>query len=227
LINPSNVGPAFLQLVSELETSLGRFREALAAEYGVDPIDSTPVGLGERQEAIARLSELFSDTGLTAGEISTKVKYDESNTYNVLSSLEKAGILELVRNSSPRRWRLADRHRRDRILLASHVIKDGEWTTYGDVAVAATGNKNAARAVGRIAAKHPSFANPHRVIQVGGLIPPGWRGFGGGPEECERRLKAEKVKFIDGKANPGQRITWEEIETRLKAHEASQSAVNC
>jgi alkylated DNA nucleotide flippase Atl1 len=137
----------------------------------------------------------------------------------VLNSLEKTGLVETVPDSSPKRWRLAERHLRDPILKASRVIRVDEWTTYGDIAIAVGGNKNGARAVGRVAATHPAFANPHRVINQGGIINPSWRGMGGGPEECRRRLESEKVRFAGDAADPKCRISWEEIDERLRAVE--------
>lgn len=154
--------------------------------------------------------------------MSRDADYDEANTYTVLNALEASGLLEVVPGSTPRRWRLALSHRRNKVLRASRVIESGEWTTYGDVAVAVTGHRNAARAVGRMAARHPAFANPHRVIKEGGVIPPGWQGYGGGPEECRRRLEAEAVRFVGEVADPSQRLTWEVIDQRLAAAEADE-----
>jgi alkylated DNA nucleotide flippase Atl1 len=214
----SRIGLAILGLVTEFEGALGRLREQLAAEYGHEPEVEQPALRGERQEAIAQLPGLFSTLGMPAGEISREASYDEANTYTVLNSLTKNGLLEVVPDSTPRRWRLALEHRRNKILRASTMVGRGEWTTYGDLAVAAAGNKLAARAVGRMAAKHPAFANPHRVINAGGVIPPGWQATWGGPEECRRRLEEEEVRFLpDGTAAPRQRITWEVIEERLGA----------
>jgi alkylated DNA nucleotide flippase Atl1 len=212
----TTLGPALVQFLSDVENAVIRLRDQLAAEFAVAPVGAEPVVRGERQESIARLPELAGEQGLTAGEISRKVEYDEANTYTVLSALEKTGLLERV-EGSPRRWRLAGVHRRDPILRASGVIGHGEWTTYGDIAVAAAGNKNVARAVGRLAAKHPAFANPHRVMQAGGTINPGWSGSGGGREKCRQMLEGEGIAFHDDHADPRKRIGWEEIEARVRA----------
>lgn len=216
----SGIGPAVLQFLRDHELAVGKLREQLAAKLGHEP--EQPAVRGERQKEIARLPGFFSIKGLTAGEVSREANYDEANTYTVLDALVESGLLEVVPGSSPRRWRLALEHRRNKMLSASRVIEAGEWTTYGNVAVAVTGHRNAARAVGRMAARHPAFANPHRVIMEGGSIPPGWEGYGGGPEECRRRLEAEGVRFIDDLAEPTQRITWEVIEQRVAALEADE-----
>ena len=134
----------------------------------------------------------------------------------MLAALEKADLLEQVAGASPKQWRLTVKHRRDRILRASRVIRRGEWTTYGDIAIAVADNVRLARTVGRVAAKNPAFANPHRVLKSGGLIPPDWRDDDGqGPEECERRLRAEGMQFEGDAAPAGSRIGWEEIKSRL------------
>jgi alkylated DNA nucleotide flippase Atl1 len=172
---------------------------------------------GAWQKKIAPLAGFSQAQGLTAPEVAREVGYDEANTYTVLASLEKSGLLEQIDGASPKRWRLADKHRSDRILLASHVIEKGEWTTYGDVAGAVSGNVKHARSVARVASTNPAFANPHRVLNVGGKIHPDWHDDEGrGPEECERRLREDGVGFVDGKAQ-GNRIDYETINERLAA----------
>jgi O6-methylguanine-DNA--protein-cysteine methyltransferase len=46
---------------------------------------------------------------------------------------------------------------------ARAASRAGEWTTYGDMAIAVSDNIRLARTVGRVAAKNPAFANPHRI----------------------------------------------------------------
>jgi alkylated DNA nucleotide flippase Atl1 len=184
-------------------------------DEGLD--ESTPTVRGTWQKKIAPLAGFALAQGLTAGEVAREVGYDEANTHTVLASLEKSGLLEQVSGTSSKRWRLADRHRRDRILRASHVIGEGEWTTYGDVAAAVSGNVLHARSVARVASTNPAFANPHRVLSAGGKIHPDWHDDEGrGPDECERRLREDGVDFIDGKAQ-GTRIDYETMKERLAA----------
>ena len=190
----------------------------LAALLEEDVVDPAPALRGAWQRKIARLTGLSLERGMTGGEVAREAEYDEANTYTVLAALEKASLLEQVEGAAPKRWRLTVTHRRDRILRASRVIGRGEWTTYGDIAIAVADNVRLARAVGRVAAKNPAFASPHRVLKQGGLIPPDWRDDDDrGPEECERRLRAEGIEFNAAAASPKFRVGWEEIKGRLAA----------
>lgn len=190
-----------------------------AARLGamIDDIVDEPVPSvrGAWQRKIAPLAGFARELGLTAGEVAREADYDEANTYAVLAGLEKGGLLEEIPETSPKRWRLAEKHRRNMILRASHVIREGEWTTYGDIAAAVSGNVNQSRSVARIASTNPAFANPHRVLNVGGRINPDWHDDQGrGPEECERRLTEEGIRFVEGKAQAG-RIDYDTIKQRL------------
>jgi alkylated DNA nucleotide flippase Atl1 len=111
--------------------------------------------------------------------------------------------------------RLPIEPRDDRILRAARVIPEGYWTAYGEIAVAATGSGMAARAVGRSAARNPSFPNAWRVIHADGSIPDGWGRGSGGPARCRELLEAEGVTFINGRADPKKKILAEEIEMLL------------
>jgi alkylated DNA nucleotide flippase Atl1 len=62
---------------------------------------------------------------------------------------------------------VAEKYRRDRMLRVTHLVRPGEWTTYGDVAVAAFNNWRMARAVGQSAQRNPAFNAPHRVLSKG------------------------------------------------------------
>jgi alkylated DNA nucleotide flippase Atl1 len=104
--------------------------------------------------------------------------------------------------------------RTERILRAAGVVPRGRWTSYGEIAMAATGT-NAARAVGGTAARNPAFPAPWRVIYADGSIPEGWGAGDGGPERCRRLLEAENVRFVNGRADPAQKLLWEEIELLL------------
>ena len=204
-------------LMRSIERATAEAGSALAGmlDDGVD--EPTLAVRGTWQKKIAPLAGFSLAKGLTAPEVAREVGYDEANTYTVLASLEKSGLLEQIHGTSPKRWRLADIHRSDRILRASHVIEKGEWATYGDVAAAVSGNVNHARSVARVASTNPAFANPHRILSAGGKIHPDWHDDEGrGPEECERRLREEGVGFVDGKAQ-GTRIDYETIQERLAA----------
>lgn len=99
----------------------------------------------------------------------------------------------------------------DAILLVSRLLAPGEWTTYGDVAVAA-GRMGAARLVGRLAAVHPGFANAHRVLAAGGRIS---RPDVAAAARCRRALEAEGVGFTGRRADPARRVGWNELRGRL------------
>jgi alkylated DNA nucleotide flippase Atl1 len=205
-----------LNLFRGIERATAEAASSIAALLEEDVSEEAPAVKGVWQRKIARLPGLSVEHGMTAGEVAREVEYDEANTYTVLAALEKSGLLELI-PGSPKRWRLAVKHRRDRILRASRVTRRGEWTTYGDVAIAVADNVRLARTVGRVAAKNAAFSNPHRVLNKGGVVPPEWKDDDGrGPEECERRLREENVPFEeDGRAAPSARIGWEEIKARL------------
>jgi hypothetical protein len=57
--------------------------------------------------------------------------------------------------------------------MASRV-REGEWTTYGDISIAVRGDTKAARGVGRAAAALRNFRHPERVLMEGGVINPRW-----------------------------------------------------
>jgi alkylated DNA nucleotide flippase Atl1 len=164
-----------------------------------------------------RLAGLGLERGMTTREISSESGLeDEPNAEKVLAQLEKNGRIERVEGATPKRWRLTRDQRRNRILRASRLVPVGRWTSYGDVAIAVSGNIRAARAVSRVAAKDPAFANPHRVLEKAGTIPPGWRDDEDrGPEECEARLKRENIELIDGRAPRELRMSHDELRALL------------
>src|SRR5437868_13618434 len=103
----------------------------------------------------------------------------------------------------------------ERVLAASRLVLPGEWTTYGDLGAAATGGRFAARLVARLAARHPDFANAHRVLGSGGVVV-----RGAGAEVAARsardRLLAEGVPFRGAVADPSRRVRWVELRGRLR-----------
>jgi alkylated DNA nucleotide flippase Atl1 len=109
--------------------------------------------------------------------------------------------------------------RQNTILRASRIIPEGYWTAYGEIGAAATGNRRSHRLVARLAAHDPAFSTPWRVLHADGSIADGWRGRGGGPEKCRELLEAEGVRFIDGRADPAQKILADEIELLLTGAE--------
>jgi alkylated DNA nucleotide flippase Atl1 len=218
IMNNSQAGSvpadAIVDFLGAIERAIGQLRRRTLVAGEVPAEDERVVLRGDRQEEIARLPDFFDDAGLTAQDVADKAGYDEANTYSVLKSLEKAGVLEVI-EGSPRRWRHAEKHRTNEVLRAGLVLQRGEWSTYGDFSVAVYGNKGGARAVGRIAATNPAFPNAYRVLDQHGRVKPDWSGYGGGPERCRELLESEGVSFEDDRADRAKRIYPEEIESRL------------
>jgi alkylated DNA nucleotide flippase Atl1 len=199
-----------------LERAYGEFAQSLAATIGDDVIE-LPALRGSVQRRIAALPNLATIEGMTASKVAAELNHDDANTYTALNGLEKTGLVETIEGVNPRRWRLTEKHRRNRVLRLSRLIPEGRWTTYGDFSIAVYGNVRMAIAVGRVAAKNPAFANPHRVLKAGGVVDDDWRDEKGrGPEECKRRLTKEKVWLASKDvANPKLTLKWDELEGLL------------
>jgi alkylated DNA nucleotide flippase Atl1 len=216
--------PIFLRLASDLERAFGRARESLEAELKPERKVEVPAVSGSRQRQIASLPGLFNPRGMTAPEISRATNYDGPNTYTVLEALTRIGLLELI-DGTPRRWRIAEKYRRDRMLRVTHLVHSGEWTTYGDIAVAAFNNWRMARAVGQSAQHNPAFNAPHRVLSKGGTIAPEWTdGQGGDMTTCRQLLEDEGVSFNGNRANPAHYVGFQELTERLQRAEDEDAA---
>ncbi len=175
---------------------------------------------GRVQKRIVALPEMYAEAGVSAGDIARRLDYDEANTYGVLKSLTEANVVEEVRGEKPRRWRMAVKHRRARVLRMSRLVPDGRWTTYGDFSIAVYENVKMAITVGRVAARNPAFVNPHRVLGSGGVIKDSWEDDKGrGPEECERRLREDGIEVKDRVADRERFIGWEELKELLERDE--------
>lgn len=216
---------AKIKLHRALERAHGDYAQSLAAELGEDVVEA-PVLRGAVQRRIAALPNLATIKGMTAGEIAGELDHDEANTYTAVNGLQKLDMVEVIEGSNPRRWRLTTKHRRNRVLRLSRLIPAGRWTTYGEFSIAVYDNVKTAITIGRVAAKNPAFANPHRVLAAGGFVNSAWSdGRGGGPEECKRRLTEENV-WLAGKdiANPKLLLGWEELKLLLKEAEAGEDS---
>ena len=211
---------ALAALAISIAEDLQRFANAIrepALTEGEEDEASELSGMGPRQRQAYDLLRRVSAEGIKTSELAEAMQYDVPNTYLTLKSLVNRGLVEMVPGSSPQRWRpIRGRGSSAPYIAAAHLIRPGEWVTYGDVSIAVRGDDRAARAVGRAAATLPDFPNPHRILQRGGVIPEGWRdGEGRGPEECLRRLMTEGVMFKDGHADKGRHLAWEELRQRL------------
>lgn len=210
-----NIGLAFITFAEAV-------RPEAAPPAGTGATDLTSLGLGSRQQEIAELPGLNSDNGMRGSEIATEIKYDAANTHTALKALKDRGVVEEFRPPTGEgpRWRLAPAFRgvSDPYVRMAGFVRAGEWTTYGDISVAVRGDTSAARAVGRAAATLPHFPTPHRVLWNGGRVPPTWKSHASAtpdPEECARRLKAEKVTFDDkGHAGRAHYVSWDVLVER-------------
>jgi len=176
-----------------------------------------PLGRGARQQQILDLPGLLTEQGMKTADIAAAIDYQQPNTWSTLRSLDRAGLVELVGGRAPQRWRLATRYRATvavfiRIAAQVHA---GEWTTDADISLAARGDTKAARTVARAAGALAQFPHPERVLTEGGVISPAWRDSDGHDHtHCRRLLHQQGVRFSGGRADPGQRVTWDELHRR-------------
>lgn len=224
--------PEVLRAHSSFHGAVGRAHSRLAHELATlaareEDGPELPSVRGAVQRRILRQPGLFTERGMTATEVAAALDHDEPNTHTSLTSLQKAGLLELIGDTSPRRWRHEQQQRTDRVLLMSRLVPRGRWTTYGDFAIAVYGNLLMARAVARAAAKNLAFANPHRVLMSRGRISPGWRDEQGrGPERCRELLEEDGVRVSpNGIAAARAFIGWEELKELLDDAEATDDAI--
>ncbi|MFC8297549.1 hypothetical protein ACWEOR_04085 [Micromonospora chalcea] len=203
-------GDALLTLARDLE------ERAPAPELVADEVD-IPIGRGQRQQQILDLAQLATEHGMKTAEVANAIDYEVPNTYSTLQALERAGLVEMISGETPQRWRLAPRYRTTAAVfmrVASRVRK-GEWTTYGDISIAVRGDTKAARGVGRAAAALAAFPNPERILMDGGVVNPKWHDrHGHGPDHCRQLLRDQGVRFVDGRADPSQRVAWDELRRR-------------
>lgn len=96
--------------------------------------------------------------------------------------------------------------------LVAAQVDPGEWTTYGDISTAARGDSRWARVVGNEAATSTDFPNPQRVLGHDGYItrPAGTTDA----QRARKLLEAEGIRFFSGRADPAQRIHWDELARR-------------
>jgi alkylated DNA nucleotide flippase Atl1 len=208
------------RLHRDLANSHEEYARTVSVLAGQAEDTGVPTLTGRVQKRIVGLPEMYVEAGMSAGDIARRLDYDEANTYSVLKSLTETNVVEEVEGKKPRRWRMAVKHRRARVLRMSRLVPDGRWTTYGDFSIAVYENVKMAITVGRVAAKNPAFVNPHRVLGSGGVIKDSWEDDEGrGPEECERRLREDGIKVKDRVADKAHFIGWEELKELLKRDE--------
>ena len=167
----SDLNRAIADLAQNLGLAFSTFAEAVRPEPAstAEPsaTDLSALGLGKRQQEIAEIPGLNTDNGMRGSEIAAEISYDAANTHTALKALKDRGVVEEFRPPSGEgpRWRLAPAFRgmSDPYVRIAGLVRSGEWTTYGDISIAARDNTSAARAVGRAAATLPHFPTPHRA----------------------------------------------------------------
>jgi hypothetical protein len=175
---------------------------------------------GPRQEAILSLPEMATAAGLKPAAIAGRISYSVSNTYTLLQTLSRVGLVELVPESRPQRWRLTREHRNGAELfcrIAGQVLA-GEWSTCADVSLAARGDTSAAWMVCWAANRLPGFPHPHRVLLEGGRAHPyDHEHQRGRPGLVRAQLVEEGLQFDEfGRAVRATRVGWDELRRRIQ-----------
>jgi hypothetical protein len=160
---------------------------------------------------------LLTEQGTRTADIAAAIGYQTPNTWAALRVLHRSELVEAVPGDPPRRWRLAARYRSAVSVFARIAAKVGarEWTTAGDISLAARGDIEAAATIARAAVAVPHFPHPERILATGGVIHPYWHGIADHDEKyLYDLLRQQGVRFIDGHADPSQRVTWDELQRR-------------
>jgi hypothetical protein len=199
------------RLVQSVIEALHAYSEAMGNSPAVDePAASEPPrpadehALGKRQLQIVELTGLAEETGMKTADIAAAIGYELPNTYSALQALVRNQVVEQVPGREPQHWRLVRRYRAASRAFARVVelLQAGEWTTAGDVSIAVRGDTSAARSVS-------AARLSHRVVPDGKL-----------PGEQAELLSAEGVAILaDGRADPGRRVSWDELSRRAQAAE--------
>jgi predicted enzyme related to lactoylglutathione lyase len=119
------------------------------AEQPPSPIDEH--ALGKRQRQIVELPGLAGEEGLKTADIASQIDYEVPNTYTALQALARFQVVEQVPGKEPQHWRLVRRYRAGSQVFArlAALVRDGEWTTAGDLSIAARGDLRAAEGIAR------------------------------------------------------------------------------
>jgi hypothetical protein len=198
--------------------------EHLEASDLFDPDEAVPDGSqrarGPRQEAILALPEMATAAGLKPAVIAARISYSVSNTYTLLQTLSRVGLVEQVPDSRPQRWRLTREHRNGAELFCriADQVHAGEWTTCADISLAARADTSAAWMVCWAATRLPDFPNPHRVLLEGGRPHPYEHEHQRGrPGLVCAQLVEEGVEFDEfGRAVRASRVGWDELRRRIQ-----------
>ena len=197
------------QLVRGVIEALQKFAESMEDGPPPDePVASDPPrpadehALGRRQLQIVELPALAEEAGMKTADIAAAIDYELPNTYSALQALARNQVVEQVTGKEPQHWRLVRRYRAGSraFARAAELLQPGEWTTAGDLSIAVRGDTGAAASIGAANLSHRVLADA-RV-----------------PEERASLLAAEGVAILeDGRADPRQRVTWDELSRRVQA----------
>src|SRR6266851_2597608 len=200
---------AWTRLATSLAAALHEFAEG-AVELDADVDDLTVSeqlpraadehALGKRQQQIIEVPGLATEEGVKTADIAASIGYEVPNTYSALQALARYQVVEQVPGKEPQHWRLVRRYRVGSRVFARLVaaIGPGEWTTAGDVSIAARGDLRATEAIIRAGLSHRVLAN------------------GTAADETRQRLAAEGVAFLEsGRGEPRQRVSWDELTRRV------------
>jgi alkylated DNA nucleotide flippase Atl1 len=108
--------------------------------------------------------------------------------------------VEVAKGVAPQK-RSSGRSLRERLSEKAEEIPAGSWTSYGDIA---TMIASAALPVGTCLATWP-IPNAHRVLNAKGQLAAGFAWRDGRTDDPVELLKAEGIRFTDGRADPQQR----------------------
>ncbi len=204
------VGEACLQLARELGGEVAP----------LDDHEAAVESLGPRQRQLFEALARGAAEGMKTSDLARAIDYDVPNAYVALQAMERRGLVRMVPGARPQQWRVVHPlGTSDPYRAAAALVPAGRWTTYGDISIAVRNDLLAARAVASSAMHNLEFPNPERVLKAGGRIAPSWVSEDGlqGPEECRRRLEEQGVRFVDDRADPSQRMPWEELREGLRA----------
>lgn len=112
-----DINIALIRLSRTVADALNDFAASIEAgeaepERQVRPApESVPV-TGHRQKQIVALSGIWTLRGMTTGEVSRLIEYDQPNVYNTMQKLQELGVVERADDGDgPQRWRLTPRFR--------------------------------------------------------------------------------------------------------------------
>jgi predicted enzyme related to lactoylglutathione lyase len=156
--------------------------------------------LGKRQRQIVEVPGLATEEGLKTADVAASIDYEVPNTYTALQALARYQVVEQVPAKEPQHWRLVRRYRVGSRLFTRllTLVASGEWTTAGDVSIAARGDLRASEAIMRAGISHRVLADATTR------------------EQTSQLLQEEGVRFLaDGRPDSAQRVGWDELARRL------------